>query len=350
MAITNFRPDVWSAKLLNVLLKTLVFGSGTVVNRDYEGEIADFGATVKITAISDPTITPYTKDTDLTAVQAITDSGQTMLIDQAYAFNFQVDDIDMRQSRAGGAVLNEAAFRAGFGLADTADKYIANKMALASTNPLGVVDGTTVTNVYDLLLVPASVALDQVNVPTADRFIVISPAAYGKLLLDTRFIRHNEGNTDALHNGIVGNAAGFTIFKSNNAFQSNRTLNAITTVNLAFSLTGVAGQFNQGDIGLAVAGAGVGVAAKITAVSADGSVATVSVASTASATVAVTTSGGGQMAYAGSPVATTYAEQISKVEAYRPQARFGDALKGLHLYGGKVLRPESLVVASVKVA
>jgi hypothetical protein len=61
-------------------------------------------------------------------------------------------------------------------------------------------------------------------------------------------------------------------------------------------------------------------------------------------------SGGGQLAIAGSRIATTYAEQISKVEAFRPEKRFADALKGLHLYGAKVVRPEALVVASVKVA
>ena len=71
----------------------------------------------------------------------------------------------------------------------------------------------------------------------------------------------------------------------------------------------------------------------------------------ASATIAnIALSGGGQVAVAGVSMATTYAEQISKVEAFRPQKRFADALKGLHLYGCKVVRPELLVVASVKVA
>lgn len=43
---------------------------------------------------------------------------------------------------------------------------------------------------------------------------------------------------------------------------------------------------------------------------------------------------------AGSNMAVTFAEQVSKVEAYRPHARFADAMKGLHLYGAKVVRPE----------
>src|SRR5690242_4914733 len=44
---------------------------------------------------------------------------------------------------------------------------------------------------------------------------------------------------------------------------------------------------------------------------------------------------------------TTFASQITKVEAYRIQNQFGDALKGLDLFGVEVIEPESLVVASV---
>lgn len=45
---------------------------------------------------------------------------------------------------------------------------------------------------------------------------------------------------------------------------------------------------------------------------------------------------------AGYPGAITYAEQISKVESYRPESAFSDALKGLHLYGAKVVRPTGI--------
>lgn len=42
--------------------------------------------------------------------------------------------------------------------------------------------------------------------------------------------------------------------------------------------------------------------------------------------------------------AVSFAEQIVSVEAYRPQQRFADAVKGLHVYGGKLVRPEFLAV------
>lgn len=350
MAITKYIPEVWHARLLDTLDKSLVFGSAEVTNRDYEGDISAFGDTVHITSIADPTITAYTKDTDLSAPQALTDSEQLLIIDQANTFNFQIDDIDKAQVRNDGALMGEASKRAAFGLRDAADKRIANRMALSAGNPLGLIDGTTAANVYDKLVVPASVALDEANVPEELRWLIIAPAAYGQLQLDARFINANQSGDGALHNGRVGDAAGFRIFKSNNAFQANRTVAATTTVSGAKSLTAAAGSFNQGDVGLSVTGAGVGGSAKVLSVNADGSVATVDVNSSASAAVTVTLAGGGQLAYAGSSIATSYAQQILELEAYRPELRFADALKGLHVHGEKVVRGSALAVASVKTA
>jgi len=51
---------------------------------------------------------------------------------------------------------------------------------------------------------------------------------------------------------------------------------------------------------------------------------------------------------AGTGDAIAYVEQINKVEGYRPEDSFSDAVKGLHLYGSKVIRPEQLVNLSVQ--
>lgn len=52
---------------------------------------------------------------------------------------------------------------------------------------------------------------------------------------------------------------------------------------------------------------------------------------------------------AGHPIATSYAEQINKVKAYEPEDAFSEAVKGLHLYGAKVIRPTAVatMVASI---
>ena len=50
---------------------------------------------------------------------------------------------------------------------------------------------------------------------------------------------------------------------------------------------------------------------------------------------------------AGHPMGLTFAEQIVKVEAYRPESSFSDAVKGLHVYGAKVVRPEAVARLAV---
>lgn len=351
MAISYFQPEVWSARILSKLAKSLVFGG--VANRDYEGDIAAMGDTVHITSITDPVISNYTKDTDLTAVQALTDTDTVLYINQAQAFNFQIDDMDKAQVRSASNLMSEAANRAAFGLADVADQYLAAQIALDTSNVLGVVDGTTATNVYDNLVVPAGVKLDEANVPTADRFLIVAPAAYGKLLLDARFVRANESGTNALHNGVVGEAGGFTIYKSNNVPAAARAIGvSVAVATTAKTLTAVAGTFSQGDVGLSVSGTNItGSAGKIVSVNATGSVATMDTnGATAASSTDIVLAGATKLAFAGYGGAFTYAEQISKVVAYSPEKRFGDALKGLHLYGAKVTRPSGLVVASVKTA
>jgi hypothetical protein len=48
--------------------------------------------------------------------------------------------------------------------------------------------------------------------------------------------------------------------------------------------------------------------------------------------------------------AIAFAEQIVKVEKFRPQGTFANAVKGLHVYGGKVIKPKELVTLELKAA
>lgn len=54
------------------------------------------------------------------------------------------------------------------------------------------------------------------------------------------------------------------------------------------------------------------------------------------------TSGAKYKIIAGHSIATTYVEQIVDVQTYKPEKRFGDAVKGLHVYGAKVVRDTAL--------
>lgn len=278
MAVSAFIPEVWSAELLVTLEKSLVYGAPGVVNRDYEGEISQYGDTVHVTTLADPTIGDYTPHTDI-VIEDVDDSSKTLLINQSKYFAFEVDDVEKRQARNGGALLSEQARKAAYKLRDTADQFLATTMS-AGVDAGNVIAESTVSasDAYDLL-VDMSVILDENDVPEEGRWVIVTPAFYGLLLKDDRFVASGDAAGAATRaNGIVGEAAGFSVRKSNNAPDGATT---------------------------------------------------------------------GRLLIAGSPIATSYAEQISKTEATRKEKGFADIVKGLHLYGAQVFHPTALVTADV---
>jgi hypothetical protein len=59
------------------------------------------------------------------------------------------------------------------------------------------------------------------------------------------------------------------------------------------------------------------------------------------------TTHGGYVVQAGHPMAISYGEQIVQTEALRLQTSFSDAVRGLHVYGAKLIRPDAIAVAGV---
>lgn len=280
MAVTNFVPELWTAKLLVGLRKAQV--AGALVNRDYEGEIKDKGDKVNITSLGVPAIGNYTAHTDIT-IEEVDDATTQLVIDQAKYFAGEMDDIEKAQSVDGGKLLAQWVSDAAYGLKDVSDAFLLNAMqdaAQGTGNDLGTVAiHTTARNLYDAF-VDLSVALDEDNVPDdGRRFVVVSPAVHGRLLKLTEFIAAGDAAGAATRaNGRVGEVAGLQVYKSNN-------LPAVVD---------------------------------------------------AAAT--------GGTAIAGHPLATTFAEQIVHMEADRMEKRFADLVKGLHVYGAKVVRPTCLAV------
>ena len=275
MAITTFIPELWTARLMYALEKSHV--ATNLVNRDYEGQIANQGDTVHINTIGAITVSNYTRNTDMTAPETLTTTDQTLVIDQAKSFNFQVDDVDKAQ--AAGDLVDTAMGRAGYALADVSDAYLLGIIAAgADTNNVIGTKATpidlTSSNIYENI-VKLRTLMDKANVPTTGRSIVIPPEAYALLLMDERFVKASDGGTanSVLLNGEVGRVAGFQVFMSNNVVTASD------------------------------GGSGAETYYQITA----------------------------QV-----PSATTYAEQIVKTEAYRMEKRFADGVKGLHVYGAKV--------------
>lgn len=285
MSIANFIPSVWAADILRALDTLLVYANPAIINSDYEGEIANYGDSVRINMLGDVTVKDYTRDTDMDAPEALTDAQLTLLIDQAKYFNFAVDDVDQRQANSD--LRGEAARRAAYGLRKTMDSFVAGLYTdIDASNFIGTEGSPTTgfsstsTKAYDTI-VDLKTKLDGTDTPEDGRFCVVPPWYEGYLQKDARFTGYGtNGNRDQLlngtqagDNGLIGRAAGFDVYRSNQ------------------------------------------------------------VPNTSSAKYKI---------IAGHRSAWSRAAQILETEAYRPERRFADAIKGLNVYGAKVVRPSNL--------
>jgi hypothetical protein len=288
MSFNNFIPTLWNGTLLRRLEKATVFAQTGVVNRNYEGEIKEKGDTVRITSIGPVTVSDYTRDADINAPQALTDASQTLTIEKQKYFNFAVDDVD--QAQAAGNIMVSGMQEAAYGLRNAADRYLASLYTqVASSNFYGTDASpktvSAATDIYNYFTHMGTI-LNEANVPEEDRWAIVPPFVQELMLQDERFVKSFAANSESrLLNGKVGRAAGFDILLSNNVSHNG-----------------------SGDLPVA------GDECRIPF---------------------------------GHPMAMTYAEQINKTEAYRPERRFSDAMKGLHLYGAKVIRADALAILTL---
>lgn len=192
---------------------------------------------------------------------------------------------DIDKRQALGGFVEEATVGASYNLAKVADDFVAGLMVAGAANDLGSVAVADPAAAYDLL-VQMRTSLTRSNTPDEGRFVIVPPELYAKLLQDDRFIRADAaGTTAGLRNGQAGRAAGFDVIESNRVPE----VSIETGSDVAYSVV------------------------------------------------------------AGHSMATTFAEQIASTEALRLEGSFGDGVRGLHLYGGLVVRPDQLVTAEVDV-
>lgn len=142
MTIANFIPKLWEAKLIVGTRKALVYGQLGVINRNYQGAIGGKGDTLHITSIGDIDVDDYTKGVDMADPQQLSDADTELKITQQKKFNFQVEDLDKAQ--AAGEFESVARDKAQYKLADTRDQYIATLYTDASGNNLNGSDADPV--------------------------------------------------------------------------------------------------------------------------------------------------------------------------------------------------------------
>lgn len=265
MAITNFIPQVWSARLQENLHQALVFGN--ICNRNYEGDIAQWGDTVHINTLNDITVKAYDPSVEISDPEQLSGTDVTLTIDHGAYYNFFINDVDAVQARAD---LMDAAMRnAANRLAADAETYIINTIRENAGTRSNVQLPTEEEGGLYTLLLQMKFSLDAAGAPRFDRKLILPPTLETVLLMDNRFITGSDTAAATLAEGSVARAAGFDIYISNDL---NNEMVAMI------------------------------------------------------------------------PDAVTFANQITKVDAYRPEKGFCDGVKGLCLSGAKVVIPDAVMI------
>lgn len=237
---------------------------------------------VKILSVTRPTIRTYVPGNAIT-LEGLTDSALTLQLNQYRYFNFEVEDIDKAQSVPG--LMEDASRQAALGLAEEGDKYVAAIIEAAvedGEHPIG----------------------QSANVISLTKANAMASVEAGFTYLYEKNVRVN----DPLYLEVA--PAVFTTYR--------QALTELSTDNPEILKKGAVGKINNAYVcveNLLPTG-------KVGTGSADDTYYNVLRTSHAIA----------------------FAEQIDKVEAYRPEAAFQDALKGLYVFGAKIVRPDEIYV------
>ena len=294
---TNWLPQVYSKQVLNFFRKASV--AEAITNTDYAGEISSYGDTVKI--IKEPTITvyQYERGEDVTQ-QNLSDTELTMVVDVANAFKFIVDDIETQMSHIN--FRDVATSSAAYSLRDAFDAGVIAKMfaGISTSTPdhtLGADSATPLgANVFD-----GAGAVDLGISGETDPLDLMARMAR---LLDVQNVPE-EGRW----------------FVAGPDFYEQLSQSGSKLLSVDYNA-------GQGSIRNGLVSSG-----KLRGFS-----------MYKSNNIAAPSLATGKC-MAGHISSTATAQTITTTEVLRDQASFGDIVRGLHVYGAKVLRPEALVGA-----
>ena len=339
----NFSPIIYSKQAQIALRRAAV--TNAITNNSYFGEIANQGDTVRIQKEPDVTVNALQRHTGI-SVEKLDDSDFSLTIDKANYFAFKMDDIEEQFANVDFTSL--AADRAAYKMADAMDadvlSYLSGHTSAGAyiTGTSGDAQHPTAGNLTGELLTAnhldatdfgnltiAATATAGDSVPLAPRLpgaTALSATTVSPLTVLARMARKMDtANVDARGRWVVLDPVFVEMLKD----EDSRMLN--------------------GDFG------GSGLQNGLVLNNIHGFRVYVSNALPAKGTGAGTSGTGAQDAnygvvVAGQDDAVASAEQINKVENYRDPDSFADIVRGMHLYGRKILRPEALITARYNAA
>ena len=309
-----FIPTLWSGKLLAKFYQNTMLSE--VTNTDYEGELKNQGDTVRIRLAPSISISDYTVGQTL-SYEVPTPIFQDMQVNKGMYFGVQVNDVLAYQSdmnlmnmftedaakQLKIAIENEVFFNSFVTEGPAAQNEGATAGKISAAYNLGTdttpIDQATPENVLKAIL-RMSTVLDEQNVPEDGRFLVISPFDRHLLMQSNIAQAYFTGDqSSTIRTGKIGMLDRFNVYVSN--------------------------LLPRGEAGKALV-------AGLSATSTGG---------------AVTNAKARRIMVAGTKAATSFAMTINKTEPLRNQTDFGDIVRGLAVYGRKVVKPEALVTAVV---
>jgi len=310
-----FIPTLWSGKLLAKFYQNTMLSE--VANTDYEGELKNQGDTVRIRLAPSITINDYVVGAGLGTAEVPTPIFQDMQVNKAKSVNVQVNDVLAYQSdmnlmnmvtedaakQLKIAIENEVFFNTFVTEGPAAANEGATAGAISAAYNLGTdtapIDQSTPENVLKAIL-RMSTVLDEQNVPEDGRFLILSPYDRHLLMQSSIAQAYFTGDqSSTIRTGKIGMLDRFSVYVSN--------------------------LLPKGEAGKALV-------AGLSATSTGGTV------SGAKAR---------RLMVAGTKAATSFAMTVNKTEPLRNQSDFGDIVRGLTVYGRKVVKPQALVTAQV---
>ena len=293
-----FMPSVFSKKVLNFFRKASV--AEAITNTDYAGEISAFGDSVKI--IKEPVITvyQYERGADVTQTK-LTDQETTLVVDTANAFKFIVDDIETAMSHVN--FKEVASSSAAYSLRDAYDTGIIATLfaGVSAASPNHILGSDNATDLAAGTFDGTGNLDIGFGSNEHDPIDVLSHMAR---LLDEQNVPE-EGRwflADPAFYEILVQSSSKLLSVDYNAGQGSIRNGLVSTGKLrGFDM------YKTNNIAAASNAAG--------------------------------------KVIAGHMSAAATAQAITSTEVIRDPDSFGDIVRGLHVYGSKVLRPEALVSA-----
>tara|TARA_B110000881_G_scaffold217215_1_gene234239 strand:- start:364 stop:1419 length:1056 start_codon:yes stop_codon:yes gene_type:complete len=339
----NFSPVIYSKQAQIALRRSAV--TNAITNNSYFGEIANQGDTVRIQKEPDVTVNALQRHTAITA-EKLDDTDFSLTIDKANYFAFKMDDIEEQFSNVDHASL--AADRAAYKMADAMDadclsymtghtaagEFITTSNGDAQHPTAGALNGESLkVNQLDAIafgnLTIAGTATVGDSIPLSPRLpgaTALSATTVSPLTVLARMARKMDTqNIDARGRFVVLDPVFIEMLKDEDSRMLNGDFGGAGLQN-GLVLNNIHGFRVYASNSLPAKGTGAGT----------------------SGTTAQNANYG--VILAGQDDAVASAEQINKVENYRDPDSFADIVRGMHLYGRKILRPEALITARYNAA